>query len=426
MRTQQTCMRTQSHHIDGARWRVVLAIVVFTCASLAASDDSNSWVAKVRAQVAKKDLDGAARVIDERLHAAPDDLEAQGWRARILAWTGRWPEAEAQYREVLRKAPNDVDILLGLSDVLFWEGKLGQAASLLEQAQELQPANYEIAIRRSKLDAAVREQRASSEAAQANAAAIASAGKQSTHEPRRADVARYSAAISSETDLFSFTSPIQAQSASFGITWNSRWSSTFGGMSYRRFGQSAAELSTGIAYRISKNDSLSFSFGQGTHQQIAPVHQMSLDYDRGLRWHLGWMKGLEATAHSASIWFDGSQVTVLGGSVITYLPHDWMWTLTGNQARTDFYATGSSWSPAASTRLSFPTWPRLRLDAGFGVGAENYSNIDQIGRISARTYSGGAHLRVNHLQDFSVFVAYQQRSRGQTQTSIGGGYGFHF
>jgi hypothetical protein len=191
-------------------------------------------------------------------------------------------------------------------------------------------------------------------------------------------------------------------------------------------GQAAAEFSTGLAYRIASKDSVSFSFGQGSHQQIAPLRQISVDYDRGLKLRLGLLRGLELTEHSASIWFDGSQVTVLGGIATAYLPRDWMWTFVANEARTDFYGTGTSWSPAASTKLSVPAWSRLRLDVGFGVGAENYSNIDQIGRISARTYMGGAHYRVNRLQDFLVFVGYQQRSHGQTQTSIGGGYGFHF
>jgi len=420
-------MRAQSQSGSIAGWRVVLVIgsIAFICASVAAQD-ANSWVTKVRAEVAQNDLVGAARIVDQRLEAAPDDLEAQAWRARILAWFGKWPQAETQFRDVLCKAPKDVDILLGLSDVLFWEGKLSEAGSLLEKAQELQPANYEIAVRRLKVDAAIREQRTSPAPLQSNALTLVSPSSPSLRESHGSDAPRYSASVSSETDFFSFTSPIQAQSAAFGVNWTPRWSSSFSGMSYRRLGQAAAELSAGIAYRITKSDSLSFSFGQGTHQQIAPLRQMSLDYDQGLKLHLGLVNGVEVTGHSASIWFDGSQVTVLGGSAIAYLPRDWMWTFTANQARTDFHSTGSSWSPAASMRLSFPTWTRLRLDVGFGVGAENYSNLDQIGRISARTYSSAAHFRVNHLQDFSVFVAYQQRSRDQTQTSIGGGYGFHF
>jgi Tetratricopeptide repeat len=373
----------------------------------------------MREQVAAQDLSEAAKIVDDRLATAPSDLEAQGWRARLLAWNGKWQQAEAQYRNVLREAPKDIDMLLGLADVLLWEGKLDEASAVLEQAQDLQPANTEVAIRRARVTQAQQEKK--------SAALVQGHSPDQLSEKRALNEGpRYSVNLDSESDLFSFSSPIQAQSATFGVSWNSRWKSSFTGMSYRRLGITATELSTGIAWRASKHDAILFSFGEGTHQSVAPVRQMSLDYDRGLNLHAGMIKGLELTAHSGSVWFDGSQVTVLGGSLITYLPHEWTWSFAANQARTEFYGTGSSWSPAASSKLSFPVWSRLRVDAGFGVGAENYSNIDQIGRISARTYLGGAHYRINHLQDFSVFLAYQQRSRGQTQTSIGGGYGFHF
>jgi len=396
-----------------------LAFLLISVASPLFALDEGDWLARVRDQVAASHLAEAAKIVDDRLATAPNDLEAEGWRARLLAWNGKWQQAEAQYRSVLRDAPKDVDMLLGLADVLLWQGKLDEASAVLEQAQELQPANTEAAIRRARV-AQARQEKKSAASIQQHSADQPSEKRVSGDEPR------YSLNLDSESDFFSFSSPIQAQSATLGVSWNSRWKSSFTGMSYRRLGIAATELSTGIAWRASKHDAILFSFGEGTHQSVAPVRQMSLDYDRGLHLHAGAIKGLELTAHSASVWFDGSQVTVLGGSLIAYLPRDWMWSFTANQARTDFYGTGSSWSPAASSKFSFPVWSRLRMDAGFGVGSENYSNIDQIGRLSARTYLGGAHYRINHLQDFSVFGAYQQRSRGQTQTSIGGGYGFHF
>lgn len=73
-----------------------------------------------------------------------------------------------------------------------------------------------------------------------------------------------------------------------------------------------------------------------------------------------------------------------------------------------------------------PMFSRLRGEVGFGVGAENYSSVDQIGRISARTYTIGSHYSISSAQEFSTFVAYQQRAHGLVETSIGGGYGFHF
>jgi Tfp pilus assembly protein PilF len=406
------------------RWErfLVLALVLTAAAPRLFSVSENDWIVRVREQVAAQHLAQAEAIVEQRLQTAPEDLEAQAWLARLLAWNGKWQQAEAQYRSVLRQAPNDVDVLMGLADVLLWEGKLDESSALLEHAQELQPANTEVSIRRTRLAQARQQQKS---AALTLRASPQTSRKSSQKNPSN-EAPRYSVNVDSESDLFSFTSPIQAQSASLSVNWNSRWTSSFTGMSYRRLGIAASELSSAITWRATRLDAISFSFGEGSHQSVAPLRQMSLDYDRGLNLHAALVKGLEITAHSASVWFEGSQVTVLGASVITYLPRESMWSFTANQARTDFYGTGSSWSPAASSKLSFPVWSRLRMDAGFGVGAENYSNIDQIGRISARTYLGGAHYRINHLQDFSAFVAYQQRSRGQTQTSIGGGYGFHF
>ena len=88
-------------------------LIFFACASLLSAETSD-WVTKVRAHLAQNDLPGAAHIVDERLHAEPEDLEALGWRARILGWSGKWSEAEAQYREVLRGAPRDLDILIGV------------------------------------------------------------------------------------------------------------------------------------------------------------------------------------------------------------------------------------------------------------------------------------------------------------------------
>lgn len=416
-------MRIGAHNRFSPARGFALAVLLLSASSRLFSLGDDDWMARVRQEVSAHRLSQAAKIVDDRLATAPGDLEAEGWRARLLAWNKKWVQAEAQYRSVLHQAPKDVDMLLGLADVLFWEGKLDESSVLLEQAQDLQPLNTEVAIRTARITQDRQEQQSATLVPHP----AAEPAKRSVHERTSStEEPRYSVNFDSESDLFSFTSPIQAQSATLGVNWNSQWRSTFTGMSYRRLGVNATEISSAITWRASKHDAISFSFGEGTHQSVAPLRQMSLDYDRGLNLHAGIIKGLELTAHSAGVWFDDSQVMVLGGSLIAYLPHEWMWSLTANQACTDFYGTGSSWSPAASSKLSFPVWSRLRLDTGFGVGAENYSNIDQIGRISARTYLGGAHYRINPFQDFSVFVAYQQRSRGQTQTSIGGGYGFHF
>jgi hypothetical protein len=196
--------------------------------------------------------------------------------------------------------------------------------------------------------------------------------------------------------------------------------------SYRHFSHSAGQWGTAVDYRISADQSLSASFAAGNHQQIAPLRQLAFDYDHGSRFHAGALKGMEFVAHSAAIWFDGSAVAVLGGSAIAYLPQDWMCTFSGNAARTAFVNAGASWAPAFSLKLSLPVRSRLRADIGAGTGAENYSNLDQIGQFSARTYAAGLHYSLNKAQQFSVSAAYQQRSHELTEINIGGGYELRF
>ena len=60
------------------------------------------------------------------------------------------------------------------------------------------------------------------------------------------------------------------------------------------------------------------------------------------------------------------------------------------------------------------------------MGAENFAQVDQIGRLSARTYGGGLRYRFAEGQDVTGFVARQDREHGQTQTSLGLSYGIRF
>jgi len=57
---------------------------------------SDDWQPRVRTEVQAQNLDAAFAVVEQRLAQAPDDLEAHGWRGRLLAWKGHWPEAEAR------------------------------------------------------------------------------------------------------------------------------------------------------------------------------------------------------------------------------------------------------------------------------------------------------------------------------------------
>ncbi|HEU5234792.1 MAG TPA: hypothetical protein VFU50_18185 [Terriglobales bacterium] len=398
--------------LHGACW-AALWLSLCLPGHLQAADDSD-WLVRVREQVAAHDLSAAAATVSARLAVQPADLEASTWRARILSWTGHLVEAEALYRQVELQAPDDADVAIGLSDVLFWEGKVNESSAVLERAQRLRPASLEIEQRRRRNQQAIHDQDSSRDSVPAAGAAA------------KSDLYRYSLRLGSETDLFSYSSAAQTQVVEFGVRWNSRWSSRLLATSYRRLSESSGQWGTAVSYRISADQSLAASFAAANQQQIAPVRQFAFDYDHGTRFHAGALKGMEFVAHSASIWFDSAEVMVLGGSAIGYLSRDWMCTVSGNAARTRFANAGASWVPALFLKLSLPALSRLRLDIGAGTGAENYSNQDQIGQISARTYAGGVHYSLSRAQEFSASAAYQQRSHGAIEIDTSVGYELRF
>ena len=112
---------------------------------------SEDWQSRIRELVQQQQLAIALHIAESRLGEHPEDLEARGWRARLLAWTNRWNESEIEYQVVLQSAPHDTDILVGLADLLIWQGRGAQAIAYLDQASELDAGRNDVHLRRGRL-----------------------------------------------------------------------------------------------------------------------------------------------------------------------------------------------------------------------------------------------------------------------------------
>jgi tetratricopeptide (TPR) repeat protein len=385
------------------------------------------WQSAVRAEVARKNLDGAAALVEQRLGADPGDLEARGWRARLLARNGRWAEAETEYRRVLEKAPADTEIMTGLAEVLVRQEKLQQALDALDRARNVPPVQAWVLIRRARLLARLnrpQEARAEYQAAlgidpydrEAGAGLAAMAGEH-RHELR----------FGIDTDTFNYTGAAAAESVTLASHWDSRWTTTFSSTSYQRFGASAERMTARVSRRVGSNW---FSVGGGgSHDEtVIPRSEFALEYGRGFRLgSKGLVRGMEFSVSPQWFWYRNSRVMTITTTSLFYLPRDWMWTLTLVCARSSFPVAGVQWQPSGSTRLSFPlVSERLRGHVSFGVGTEDFAKTDEIGHFSARTFAAGLKYRISPVQDFGGYVAYQDRSQQRTQTSFGFTYGIRF
>lgn len=388
-----------------------------------AGQTGSEWQQQVQDEVKARHLDAALTIVDQRLANTPEDLEAHGWRGRLLAWKGRWPEGEAEYKLVLEKFPNDVDILTGLADVLLWQQKYSEALKVLNHARTISPSDHEILSRRARVLALLgRTGEAQLEYQQVlqfdpgNKEARASVLENTKHELRVGD----------DIDFFNYTGNAETQSVSLSSRWNSRWSTVFGVSTYQRFGQDAVKFQASGGLHLTAQTWASVGTAVANDQGVVPTNEAFFEIGHAFRLDNRWVKGLESSYQQHWFWYQGAHVLTFSTNQIVYLPKGWTWSLTVTGARSGFAGTPVAWEPSGWSKLGFPLYHRLSGNVLYAVGSENFSQVDQIGQFSAHTCGGGLRYQFFDRQDVQGYLARQLRSQGQTDTTLGFSYGIRF
>ena len=405
---------------------VIAALLLLGFVHLLAAQTTDDWQAQVRKDVENQRVDAALAIVDQRLADAPEDLEAHGWRGRLLGWKGRWSEGEAEYKLVLEKVPDDIEILTGLSDVLLWQKKYTEALQTLDRARKISPSDPEILSRRARVLALLgRTPEARSEYQQTllfdthNADArtgLDALGENTKHELR----------VGEDVDLFSYADASQTQGVSRSSRWNPRWSTVFGVSTYQRFGQDAVKFLASTSFRFTARDSFTIGSAVANSQAVVPTNEAFFEYGHGFRIENRWVQGLESSYQQHWFWYQGAHVLTLNISQVVYFPHEWTWSLNVTGARTGFLGTPVDWTPSGWTKLGFPLERRVTGNVFFGMGSENFAQIDQIGRFSAHTFGGGLRYQFAARQDITGYAARQDRTGGLIDTSFGLSYGIRF
>jgi len=411
-----------------AGWRFLLTVCVagLLAAPSLGQPQPGNWQAEVRARVMAKELGSALAIVERRLAEAPLDLEARGWRARLLAWSGRWSEAEADYRRVLEVAPRDTDILLGLADLLTWQHRFDEALVLIDQAQQQDPRRPGIYNRRGRslrslgrFKEAREAFRSALELDPANAealAGLASLQPELRHEYR----------VGTDLEAFNFAPDAQSVTASLRSRLSSHWSSSFAANFQHRFSQQAGRFLGSATYRLNRRAAITAGGGAGPAHDVLPEREFFFEYQGSVVRAPGFIRGVELGYRQDWLWFRNARVLLLVASVMVYFPHDWLWLVSIDAARSRFPTTSAEWRPSGSTRLVFPLAARLSGHLLFAVGTENFAQADQIGRFSARTWGGGVRCKITGRQDAAFYVFHQDRSQGRSETGYGFSYGIRF
>src|ERR1700719_61531 len=70
--------------------------------SARAQQPDQAWQTEVRKYSDCRDWDDALRIVDRQIARSPGDLDIRVWRAQVLTWAGRLPEAEREFKEILK------------------------------------------------------------------------------------------------------------------------------------------------------------------------------------------------------------------------------------------------------------------------------------------------------------------------------------
>ena len=404
----------------------ITVLLLLISVRLLATQTIDEWQLRVRNEVESQRIEVALIIVEQRLANAPEDLEAHGWRGRLLSWKGHWSEAEDEFKLVLEKFPNDTEISTALADVLLWQQNYSEALRILDQARRISPSDPEILSRRARVLALLgRTSEARSEYQQTlqvdsqnkeGRAGLENLRENTKHELR----------IGEDVDFFNYANAAKTQGVNLSSRWNPKWSTVFGVNTYQRFGQDAIKFVTSGSLHVTRQDWASVGSAVANSQSVVPTREAFFECGHGFRIENRWLHGLDSSYQQHWFWYQGAHVLSLSTSQVVYLPHGWIWSLNETGARSGFTGTGVDWKPSGWTKVSVPLCRRVTGNVFFAMGSENFAQIDQIGQFSAHAMGGGLRYQFAARQDINGYVARQDRSQGQTDTSFGLSYGIHF
>ncbi|MGH9714954.1 MAG: tetratricopeptide repeat protein [Candidatus Acidiferrales bacterium] len=425
---------SSKHGSSSAHWLLIFGTLLGTLllGSTAFGQAENpAWQVEARKYAEAHDWESALRVVNQQLARTPGDTDVRAWRARVLVWWGKLPEAETEYLEILKTSRKDPDIWLGLGNLYMREEKIESALRAFDTAVELDPTRADLLAARGRgLRAAGDKQGARLEFQRAlslDPTSMEARGGLASLRPE----AKHELRFGQENDLFNYADANHDEWVSLVSRWTPYWTTSVAGSFYQRSGMDAGKFVGSVTGRKANWGAVTVGGAIGHDNAVIPKSEFFFDLDHGVKTgERSFVRALEIVYGQHWYWYQASRILTLSGTTIFYLPREWTLTVGATGARSAFSGTGAEWRPSGLTRLGFPVagWRRRRLSGNvfFAVGSEDFAQIDQIGSFASQTWGGGLRFQMTDRQDVMGYGSYQRRTQNRTDTGFGLSYGIHF
>jgi hypothetical protein len=405
----------------------------FCVAPVQAQQSDQPWRTEVRKYSDSHKWNDALGIVNEQIARSPTDLDIRAWRALVLTWAGRLPEAEQEFNEILKIEAGNPDYWIGLATVYLRQGRSNEALKTADHAVELDPSRADLKATRAQILRAnttspeVRLKPQQTQVFGPHTLDGVPSGSSSIRGRRKEELR-----FGFDQDAFSFASANHEQWMSWVSKWTPRWTTNAAVTSYERGGDINAENFVGSITHTQPHWGAITIGGTTAHDHgVIPETGAFFELDHGFKISEDHpIRGIEIVYGQHWYWYTTGRILTANETTIVYLPRDWTLTIALTEARSHFTGTNIDWKPSGQTRLSVPLgrWSERELTGNmfFAVGTEDFAQVDQIGSFASRTYGGGLRFRFDALQDVTGYGAFQQRTQDRAQTSFGLSYGIRF
>ena len=389
------------------------------------------WHTQVQEYAKAQQWDSALTIVNGELKKAPENTELLEWRARLLLWAGQLDAAVLEWKRVVNVAPGDPDNWMALASVYWRQGNPKQTLVAATRALDLDPTRADAHLVRGRALLALQDSTAARREFQR--AVELDPGNKEAKAARDSlkPIPRHRLGIGSESDLFSFAGMSQQNELSLSSRWSEHWATAFAQGFYTRDSIVASRFLASGTFISRQWGALTVGGTVAHHNGIVPKSEAFFTFDRGFRLTTTpVLRGLELIYGQHWYWYRSARVLGISQTAILYLPRDWTWSFSVTAAKSNFGSTPPQWAPSESSKLQFPIFPseKHRVDGNlmFACGREDFSQLDQIGSFSSRTYGAGMGFELVKGQELKGFALYQTRTHHQTELGFGAQYGIRF